>query len=212
MEMNQFGTEDRYARGGECINRLILEWKKYNQLIVTFDYDNTVFDFHNRGDKYPNVIAQLQTLARMGCHLICFTSCEPSRFSEIQQHLKQIRIPHRGINVDSILVPFNGRKIYFNVHYDDRAGLGSVLNYMETVIHYRSEHVSRFIKENFELTPEELDKVYGGDICPVTKKPFMNGDWYYSNDFPMISREGEEIFGSSTPLPVFEELLPLIIN
>ena len=39
-----------------CKKRLLEEYKKYGELIVAFDYDNTIFDYHNNGGDYSCVI------------------------------------------------------------------------------------------------------------------------------------------------------------
>lgn len=37
-----------------CKKRLLEEYKKYGELIVAFDYDNTIFDYHNNGELQIN--------------------------------------------------------------------------------------------------------------------------------------------------------------
>lgn len=39
-----------------CKKRLLEEYKKYGKLIVAFDYDNTIFDYHNNGGDYSCVV------------------------------------------------------------------------------------------------------------------------------------------------------------
>ena len=47
--------EDRYLNYQETLNRLVSEYKKYDSLFVAFDFDNTVFDFHNVSDTFPKI-------------------------------------------------------------------------------------------------------------------------------------------------------------
>lgn len=49
-----------------CKKRLLEEYKKYGKLIVAFDYDNTIFDYHNNGGDYSCVIELLKRCARLG--------------------------------------------------------------------------------------------------------------------------------------------------
>lgn len=49
-----------------CKKRLLEEYKKYGELIVAFDYDNTIFDYHNNGGDYSCVIELLKRCARLG--------------------------------------------------------------------------------------------------------------------------------------------------
>lgn len=116
---------DRYLNNIECISRLLNEWEKYGLLIVAYDYDNTVFDYGNRGDKFDNVIELLRKVKKMGCHLVVFTSCNEDRFPDIKKYLNDNDIPFDSINETPDFIPFKGRKVYYNILLDDRAGLSS---------------------------------------------------------------------------------------
>lgn len=56
-----------------CKKRLLEEYKKYG---VAFDYDNTIFDYHNNGGDYSCVIELLKRCARLGFELVLFTCDE----------------------------------------------------------------------------------------------------------------------------------------
>jgi len=163
--------EDRYLKNEEQIQRLVSEWVKYGSLIVAYDFDNTIYDYHKKGDSYKKVMNQLKTLGQMGCTMICFTSCDESRYAEIKTHLKSNFIPCHGINIDTD-VPFRGRKIYFNVLYDDRAGLGQVYDVMSNVINEIKDIV---YSQNDNLPLSE---------CVYSGQKFTRGEWIYENKFP----------------------------
>jgi hypothetical protein len=124
---------DRYLSDKECIDRLLNEWEKYGLLVIAFDFDNCVFDYHDRGDKYDNVIALLRKVKKMGCHLVCFTSCDDSRFPDIKKYLNDNDIPFDSINETPDFIPFKGRKVYYNILLDDRAGLLSAYTVLNEV-------------------------------------------------------------------------------
>lgn len=124
---------DRYLNDQECIDRLLNEWEKYGMLIVAFDYDHTVFDYANRGDKFDNVISLLCKVKKMGCHLVVFTSCNEDRFPDIKKYLKDNDIPFDSINETPDFIPFKGRKVYYNLLLDDRSGLSSAYRILNEV-------------------------------------------------------------------------------
>jgi hypothetical protein len=47
---------DPYINDLRCIKRLISEWVKHKSLIIAYDYDNTVFDYHNLGYEFNGLI------------------------------------------------------------------------------------------------------------------------------------------------------------
>jgi len=211
---------DKYLDTNEQIIRLIKEWDKYGRLIVAYDFDNTIYDYHKEGIKFPIVIDQLKQLGMLGCYMICFTSCDESRYSEIRKHLNYNGIPCHGINVDSDIVPFKGRKIYYNVFYDDRSGLGQVVDVMRKVIDDRIDNlIEQVYKLDSLLNLTEVDIIYSlnGMCCVVTKDSFVTGEgWNVMTKVPTISRKGISYMKENYPdfdvsmFPVFEEILKLV--
>lgn len=126
---------DYFLDDKHCVERLFDEWKKYGSIIVAYDYDNTVFDYYNKGYSYENVIDLLRECKRMGFHLTVFTSCNDDRFPEIKKYLTDNNIPFDGINETPDFIPFKGRKVYFNILLDDRAGLSSAYDQLWKVIY-----------------------------------------------------------------------------
>lgn len=186
-------TQDPYSDTENQARRLIAEWNKYGKLIVAFDYDNTVYDYHNNGWSFTKVKQQLRTLGRMGCEIVCFTSCDSSRFEEIKSYCRTHNLPLSGVNVDSDLVPFKGRKIYYNVFYDDRAGLGQVIEVMDHVIDIMK---FKMIDKANEITDSKWNSTKG----VYSGQPFLRGDWTWDNQgIPAaydINREENDIIPS----------------
>lgn len=128
---------DYFLEDKNCEHRLITEWENYGQLIIAVDFDNTLYDYYQKGYTFDNVINQIKELKQMGCHIIIFTSCDESRFPMIKEYLRTIDLKYDSINETPDFIPFKGRKVYYNVLYDDRAGLSSVYNMMKNVIQMR---------------------------------------------------------------------------
>lgn len=57
-----------------CLDRLKGEYDKYGKLIVAFD--NTIYDFHNNGGDYSEVIELLKECIKLEFDLILFTDSD----------------------------------------------------------------------------------------------------------------------------------------
>lgn len=126
---------DYFLDEKNCVDRLIAEYEKYGLLIIAYDYDNTVFDYYQKGHTFHDVIALIRECKRMKFHLTVFTSCNDDRFPEIKKYLEDNNIPFDGINETPDFIPFKGRKVYYNLLLDDRAGLQSAYEQLWKVIY-----------------------------------------------------------------------------
>jgi hypothetical protein len=115
-----------------CVRRLHDWYTRNGTLIVAFDFDNTVYDFHNKGHDYSEVITLLRKAKRANCYLIVFTGNSDTQL--VQSFLQEKDIPYDAINEHA---PFldekskSARKIYYNVLLDDAAGLESACMYLD---------------------------------------------------------------------------------
>ena len=126
---------DYYLNYEDCINRLVDEWRLHKKIIIAFDYDDTVFDFHNKGRKYNNVISLLKRCNFAGAYFIVFTCCGEDQYDEIYEYLEKNDIPCDKINENMDFIKFTGRKIYYNILLDDRAGLESAYDVLTEAVH-----------------------------------------------------------------------------
>ena len=106
-------------------NRLKQDYLVHKSLFVAFDYDNTVFDYHNQGIKYDVVIDLLRICKSYGFTLILFTGNEGEKLEIIKEDLKNRKIPFDLINENPLM---KTRKSYYNILLDDRAGLKESYN------------------------------------------------------------------------------------
>jgi len=120
---------DFYLNPENSKNRLIEEYKKYGSLVVAFDFDDTVYDFHKKGRIYDNVITLIKKLKSINCYLICWTGQEDLEF--VSNYLTDNEIPFDVINENPPFHKLKSRKVYANVYLDDRAGLHQVYNELE---------------------------------------------------------------------------------
>lgn len=122
---------DFYLDKTNSLNRLREEYFKYNSLVVAFDFDDTIHDFHKKGRSYENVIALLRNLKKINCYLICWTGQEDLKF--VKSYLNTNEIPFDAVNENPPFHQSTSRKIYANAYLDDRAGLNEVYDQLSNL-------------------------------------------------------------------------------
>jgi len=119
------------------VKRLFEEWKQHGKIIVSVDYDDTLFPWKLDNKTDISRTIQLVQLAReTGAYVVVFTASEPERHEEIQKYCESIRLPIDSINSNPIELPYgkNG-KIYYNINLCDRSGLNEALNTLEEAMY-----------------------------------------------------------------------------
>ncbi len=101
--------------------RLEKEYIRYGSLVVAFDFDNTVFDYHQSGLDCSEIVDLLQKLKSINCFLIVWTANEDTDF--VKDFCQKQRIPFDSINENPPFFKSTSRKIYYNELLDDRARL-----------------------------------------------------------------------------------------
>lgn len=124
----------RFMDHDECVNRLINDYHAHGSLIVAYDFDNTVFDYHGDGLDCSNVIDLLRKAKDKGHILVCYTANEDLEF--VKSFIKENNIPLDFINESPVK---SGSKIYYNILLDDRSGLESAFNQLEDFLNKTKE-------------------------------------------------------------------------
>lgn len=128
--------QDPYLDYTQCITRLKEELSKYGSLYIAFDFDNTVFDFHNEGHTYPAVEEILKQAKEEGFKLILFTAEDnPDNLKK-----KIIYCEMRGYKPDYINENpevLSTKKPYYNLFLDDRAGLSTAYSLLCDVLSHK---------------------------------------------------------------------------
>lgn len=122
------------------IKRLIQEWEKYGNLIVAYDFDNTVYDYHDEGHSYKQVIELLRECKEVGSYLMVYTAREDEELEFVRNYLNQNDIPFDSINETPNYITFKGKKLYYNILLDDRAGLSSAYHCLKETVNYMKEN------------------------------------------------------------------------
>ena len=123
---------DPYISAVRCVRRLANEYERHGSLYVAFDFDNTVYDYHNQGFVFERVEKILKECKKYGFRLVLFTAKETQ--SDIDKCVAYCA--ERGYEPDYVneCPVMNTSKPYYNILLDDRAGLQSALYILEEVI------------------------------------------------------------------------------
>lgn len=127
---------DFYLIEENVTRRLIDEWEKYGSIVIAYDFDNTVYDFHQVGQAYDCVIDLLKKCKEVGAYLILFTARRDDEMDFVKNYLKVNDIPYDSINEDPVFITKPGRKVYYNILLDDRAGLPSAYRSLKEAYEY----------------------------------------------------------------------------
>lgn len=145
MKSPHIFKNDYYLSKRNFYNRLKKEYYKYGKLIIAFDFDDTVYDFHKKGRSYKKIINLLQEWQAYS-YLILYTASDESRYESMKSHLMKNEIYIDAINENiSKNVP-QGGKIYYNVFLDDRAGLNTSYWALKKLIRHIKRENKKCIK------------------------------------------------------------------
>ena len=118
---------DEYLDKEKSYNRLKDEFNLHKKLIIAYDLDSTVFDYHHTNDSFF-MFKILILKYNYYSYFFVFFSSYPEIYDKIKKILEKENLPYDSINEDAPFIPFKGRKVYYNILLDDRAGLNQTYN------------------------------------------------------------------------------------
>lgn len=108
------------------------------KLIVAFDFDNTIFDYHNTGGDYSCVIELLKECSLLGFEMILFTTDD---YKIMAKQTICMRLGIANITSNTLSAPnisssifSKSKKPYYNILLDDRAGLEESYEILKYVV------------------------------------------------------------------------------
>jgi len=125
FDIDEDRVMDLYINENLAIERLVMEWVEHGKLIIAYDYDGTVFDYHNTGNRFYYVTELLRECEDIGANFIVYSCSPKSRHQEMKDYLDSRKIPWDKINEPIIELADGTGKIFFNILLDDRAGLNT---------------------------------------------------------------------------------------
>jgi hypothetical protein len=180
---------DEYLVKGRSYERLFEEYKKHGALVIGYDFDSTVHDYHKKGATYDKVIQLLRDLKSIGCKLICWTAYKDHDY--VEEFLNKNTIPFDGINTDGIALPWETRKPFFSALLDDRAGLIQVYEDLRRLADYHI-HLNKLDDEYHSLTAEQMQEFSKTGIIPMDSGiKGMAGyppDWAHPGEEPYFAK------------------------
>lgn len=115
-----------------CVRRLYGDYVKHNSLIVAFDFDNTIWDYHACGGDMQCVVDLLVECSDLGFTMILFTANEgEEKLTYCKAFCESQGIKVDYINESPIMAT---RKPYYNILLDDRAGLEEAYYTLSAVV------------------------------------------------------------------------------
>ena len=125
---------DRYTDEDACVYRLIEEYHKHGSLYIAFDYDNTVFDCHSKGDTYEKVENILRLAKKNNMKLVLFTANDDKdKLEEIVAKCTANGYAPDYVNESPLM---DTKKPFVNLLLDDRAGLPSAYRALRRVLNF----------------------------------------------------------------------------
>lgn len=126
-----------------CSRRLLWEYQNYDKLIIGVDFDNTIKPV-KPDSSCEEVIDLLRRCSNLPKFCICLWSICPN--GDIEAEEKRQYCESIGIRIDYVnaspfkIGEFTGKKLYFNILLDDRAGLESAYTNLKYVVEYAEKN------------------------------------------------------------------------
>lgn len=107
------------------VNRLFKEWVAHKKIIISVDYDDTIYPYALDNTKdLTRTIKAVKFAQKLGAYVVIFTASNNDRHSEIKSYCERIDLTIDSINKNPIELPYgNEGKIYYNINLCDRSGL-----------------------------------------------------------------------------------------
>ena len=115
--------EDRYFETEQIAYQLVRNYWKHGNVIVAFDFDDTIYDWHDKGDIFPLMERLLQDISKDPdkFKLMLFTAREGKALEEAYEYCRKKQVFPMWINDNPMM---HTRKPFYNILFDDKAGLG----------------------------------------------------------------------------------------
>ncbi len=127
---------DPYAIKWAVTQRLINDFKKHGNIVVAFDFDNTIYDCHQKGFRFDGMVDLLLECQREGLLMFCWTgNCDHSLVS---RHCLSLGLESFNINCSPVeLKEWDSPKPFYSILLDDRAGLQSSMASLKDFLIYK---------------------------------------------------------------------------
>lgn len=125
--------ENKYKHREEAEKELAMQYEKHGEFIVAYDFDNTIRDFPS-GEPLEDVIALIKRCQSVGMITYLWTCRSENRLSEAVEYCNKYGLYPTHINDMPNILGATGRKPYYNILLDDKAGLDSSMLTLNNVL------------------------------------------------------------------------------
>lgn len=125
---------DPYMNIYTCINRLKNEFDTYGNLVVGYDFDETIFDYHHQGHAYPEVMELLRRCNKLGFTMCLYTNESDPKKMQFKKDYCKYTLGFEPAFVNESPLLKDGGKPFFSILLDDRAGLGHAVIVLSSVV------------------------------------------------------------------------------
>lgn len=134
---------DFYMNIDNVYNRLKNWYIEHGNLIVAFDFDDTIYNSHNNPNANYDMVIDLLKRCRSYSTLICYTARSYNELNICASYMDKIGLGYDYINTDyegKELYDYGAtdfpisRKLYYNILLDDKSGLESAYIALNRVI------------------------------------------------------------------------------
>lgn len=125
---------DSYSNNVLAVARLVEEYKKYNSLIIAFDFDSTLFDLYETGLNTDKVRYLAEVCCKESSIKTILWTTVPDEWSLVY---KKALCKEWGLSFDyynESPTTNNSRKPHMSLLLDDRAGLGSAIEILDKTL------------------------------------------------------------------------------
>ena len=132
--------QNNFTNQDLVLERLKREWHEHGKLVIAYDLDNTIYDYHGKDLQMGATILALGVSHQLGNEVYCFTANNDHAFAR-GHSLKMLNfVP--AINESSLDHLYESRKPFYSLLLDDRAGLDSALRTLNQINCYIREQKS----------------------------------------------------------------------
>lgn len=171
---------DQYLVEGAAAARLYQEYMKYGTLVIGFDFDGTVHDFHKTGASHEMVRELLRNLKTIGCRLVCWTAYKDLEY--VKQFCIENRIPYDSINEGGIDLGYESKKPFFSALLDDRAGLREVYIDLKALVSLISKQMGYQSIKDLEQLRELANNSEGVEVFIALQGGLRSSKTIYYSD------------------------------
>lgn len=115
---------DFFMNSKNVVDRLLSVYKQHGKILIAFDFDDSVYNTHNRPDGSYDMVHELLKELKPYAKFMCFTASWKERFPFIREFCEKNDLPlDVEVNENLVELGWESRKPYFNAILDDRCGL-----------------------------------------------------------------------------------------